>query len=161
MKFMAKTNDGEYHELKDLNECETITIDEQAFKNMSFEWGDSTYVKEPIRNGEIGHIDGLCTPEIEEMFTEQVKPENAVVFKYDENLVSEQYEQDISVHDSTWFFFEEAIYKCCLKIAEKVGNGKTVKLNYKIDCTKERCVLPHDQRPIYSEYTVTVYWCVE
>ena len=161
MKFMAKTPDGEYHELQDLSECETITLDGQDYKNYSFEWGDTSYVKEPIRTNEIGHIDGLCTPEIEELFAEQAKPENACVFKYDENLVSELYEQDVSVHDSTFVFIENAIHRCCLKIAEKVGNGKTIRYNYKIDCTKERCGLPHDQRPLYSEYTVTVYWAVE
>ena len=160
-KLMAKTHDGEYHELQDLSECETITIDGQDFKGYSFDWENTSYVKEPIRNGEIGHIDGLCTPEIEEMFAEQAKPENCVCFCYDKDLVSELYEQYISVHDSTWAFFEEAIYRCCQKIASKFEIGTKIRFNYKIDCTKERCGLPHDKRPCYSEYTVTVYYAVE
>ncbi len=161
MKFMAKTPDGEYHELQDLSECETITLDGQDYKNYSFDWGDTSYVKEPIRTNEIGHIDGLCTHEFEEMIAEQVKPENAICFTYDKDLVSELYERYISVHDGTWLFFEGAIYRCCRSIASKYEVGTKIRFNYKIDCTKERCGLPHDQRTIYSEYTVTVYWEVE
>lgn len=159
-KIMAKTLDGEYHELQDLSECETITSDGQDFKNYSFDW-DKSFVKEPIRNDEIGHIDGLCTPEIEEMFAEEVKPENCVCFHYDKDLVSELYEKYISVHDGTYLFFEEAIYRCCNHIASKFELGTKIRFNYKIDCTKERCGLPHDPRPCYSEYTVTVYYAVE
>lgn len=156
MKFMAKTPDGEYHELLPLEEIETITIDGQAVRNckdFSFDW-DKSYCKEPERNPNIGHIDGLCTPEIEKMIAEEVNPEKAVVFVFDQNLVSQQFEQEVAVHDGTWVFIEEQIYRCLQRIANKLDLG--TKVRYKIDCTNENC-----EKPFMHEYTVTVYWVVE
>lgn len=157
-KFMARTPDGEYHELLPLDETKTIEIDGQAvgdLKDFTFDW-DKSYCKEPERNPNIGHIDGLCTPEIAEMFAEETKPENAVCFTFDNELVSEQFEQEVAVHDSTWVFIEEQIYRCLQRIANKLELGTTVRFNYKIDCTNEKC-----EKTFMHEYTVTVYWVAE